>query len=41
MKELHEARVEASDEGAKMSDKGVVEVRRNPPEEAWNGGLDI
>ena len=41
MKELHDARVEASDTGAKINKKGVVEVSRNPPEEAWGGGLDI
>ncbi|QRV93773.1 tranport-associated late exocytosis protein [Ceratobasidium sp. AG-Ba] len=41
VKELHEAKVEASDEGAFMDEKGVVEVKRNPPDEAWSGGLDI
>ncbi|KAF8606372.1 hypothetical protein BDV93DRAFT_437216 [Ceratobasidium sp. AG-I] len=41
LKELHDARVEASDTGAKVDKKGVVEVSRNPPEEAWDGGLDI
>ncbi|KAJ1304283.1 hypothetical protein OPQ81_005443 [Rhizoctonia solani] len=41
LNELHAARVEASDKGAKMDEKGVVEVNRSPPEEAWSGGLDI
>ncbi|QRW21263.1 tranport-associated late exocytosis protein [Rhizoctonia solani] len=41
VKELHAAKVEASDEGAEMDEKGVVIVKRNPPEEAWSGGLDI
>lgn len=41
LNELHETRVEASDKGAKINKKGVVEVSRNPPEEAWDGGLDI
>jgi hypothetical protein len=41
VKELHEAKVEASDVGAKMNKKGVVEVNRNPPDEAWSGGLDV
>ncbi|KAG8744488.1 hypothetical protein FRC10_010053 [Ceratobasidium sp. 414] len=41
VKELHAAKVEASDLGAKMDKKGVVEVIRNPPDEAWSGGLDI
>ncbi|ELU38476.1 DUF221 family protein [Rhizoctonia solani AG-1 IA] len=41
LKELHAAKVEASDEGAEMDEKGVVIVKRNPPEEAWSGGLDI
>lgn len=40
VKELHEAKVEASDVGASMTKKGVVEVSRNPPDEAWGGGLD-
>lgn len=38
--EMHEAKVEASDTGAHMTKKGVVEVSRNPPDEAWSGGLD-
>jgi hypothetical protein len=33
--------VEAADSGAIMDKKGVVEVSRNPPDEAWSGGLDI
>ncbi|KAG9099222.1 hypothetical protein FS749_001789 [Ceratobasidium sp. UAMH 11750] len=41
VKELHAAKVEASDLGATMDKKGVVEVNRNPPDEAWSGGLDI
>ncbi|KAG9089597.1 hypothetical protein FRC06_001468 [Ceratobasidium sp. 370] len=41
VKELHAAKVEASDLGATMNKKGVVEVNRNPPDEAWSGGLDI
>ncbi|CAE6462438.1 unnamed protein product [Rhizoctonia solani] len=41
LKELHAAKVEASDEGAEMDEKGLVIVSRNPPDEAWGGGLDI
>ncbi|CAE6446736.1 unnamed protein product [Rhizoctonia solani] len=41
LKELHAAKVEASDLGSEMDKKGLVSVRRNPPEEAWSGGLDI
>ncbi|KAL5631731.1 hypothetical protein ACGC1H_007289 [Rhizoctonia solani] len=41
LKELHAAKVEASDIGSKMNEKGVVTVSRNPPDEAWSGGLDI
>ncbi|KAG8704283.1 hypothetical protein FRC09_003651 [Ceratobasidium sp. 395] len=41
VKELHDAKVEASDTGATMNKKGIVEVIRNPPDEAWSGGLDI
>ncbi|ESK88187.1 duf221 family protein [Moniliophthora roreri MCA 2997] len=33
--------VEASDEGADMDSKGVVEVTRGPPDEEWLGGHDI
>jgi hypothetical protein len=39
--ELKEAGVEASDIGATMDDKGVVEVSRNPPDEEWSGGHDL
>ncbi|RXW15422.1 hypothetical protein EST38_g10427 [Candolleomyces aberdarensis] len=38
--ELRGAGVEASDVGALMDEKGVVEVRRNPPDEEWAGGHD-
>ncbi|KAJ7045820.1 DUF221 family protein [Mycena alexandri] len=38
--DLHAVGVDASDIGAVMDDKGVVEVTRNPPEEEWDGGLD-
>ncbi|KAG8729091.1 hypothetical protein FRC11_009507 [Ceratobasidium sp. 423] len=41
LNELHAAKVEASDEGAEMDEKGIVSVNRNPPDEAWSGGLDI
>lgn len=41
LKELHDARVEADDKGAAINEKGVVEVERTPPDEAWDGGLDI
>ncbi|KAJ7497585.1 DUF221 family protein [Mycena latifolia] len=39
--ELHAAGVDASDVGAVMDDKGVVEVTRNPPDEEWTGGHDV
>ncbi|KAJ7629889.1 hypothetical protein B0H17DRAFT_1109402 [Mycena rosella] len=39
--ELHEAGVDASDVGAVMDVKGVVEVTRNPPDEEWIGGNDL
>lgn len=39
-KELRDAGVDASDVGAFMDEKGVVEVRRNPPDEDWTGGHD-
>ena len=39
-KELRDAGVDASDVGAFMDEKGVVEVRRNPPDEEWAGGHD-
>ncbi|KAJ7595058.1 DUF221 family protein [Mycena floridula] len=38
--ELHDIGVDASDLGAAMDKKGVVEVTRNPPDEAWDGGQD-
>ncbi|KAK0463530.1 DUF221 family protein [Desarmillaria tabescens] len=38
--DLKKAGVEASDEGAMMDRKGVVEVTRNPPDEDWVGGHD-
>ncbi|CAE6449878.1 unnamed protein product [Rhizoctonia solani] len=41
LKDLHAVKVEASDIGAEMDEKGVVKVTRNPPDEAWSGGLDI
>jgi hypothetical protein len=34
------AGVDASDVGATMDDKGVVECQRNPPDEDWVGGYD-
>lgn len=39
-KELRDAGIDASDVGAFMDEKGVVEVRRNPPDEEWSGGHD-
>ena len=38
--ELHDKAVEASDEGATMDERGVVEVSRNPPDKTWTGGHD-
>ncbi|PPR03078.1 hypothetical protein CVT24_012391 [Panaeolus cyanescens] len=38
--ELKEVGVEASDVGAVMNERGVVEVTRNPPDEEWKGGHD-
>jgi len=38
--ELKAAGVDASDVGAMMDEKGVVEVTRNPPDEEWSGGQD-
>jgi len=38
--ELKAAGVDASDVGAIMDKKGVVEVTRNPPDEEWRGGQD-
>lgn len=40
VRELREAGVDASDEGAIMDRKGNVEVERNPPDEDWEGGHD-
>ncbi|KAF7315698.1 hypothetical protein MIND_00085400 [Mycena indigotica] len=37
---LHRAGVDASDEGAVMDERGVVEATRNPPDEDWAGGWD-
>jgi len=39
--DLKQMGVDASDVGASMDAKGVVEVSRNPPDEEWNGGHDI
>lgn len=39
--ELKEAGVDASNIGAVMDEKGVVEVTRNPPDEEWGGGHDL
>ncbi|TRM61311.1 phosphate metabolism protein-domain-containing protein [Schizophyllum amplum] len=38
--ELTSAGVEASDVGAVMNEKGVVDVSRGPPDEEWKGGHD-
>ena len=35
VEELREAGVFASDDGAVMDQKGIVEVTRNPPDEEW------
>ncbi|KAJ8076810.1 phosphate metabolism protein 7 [Marasmius tenuissimus] len=40
VKELHDKGIEASDSGATMDAKGVVEVSRNPPDKTWTGGHD-
>jgi len=32
--------IDASDIGATMDEKGVVECQRNPPDEDWTGGYD-
>ncbi|KAF6760084.1 DUF221 family protein [Ephemerocybe angulata] len=37
---LREVGVFASDVGAFMDEDGIVEVRRNPPDEEWTGGHD-
>jgi hypothetical protein len=39
--DLHAVGVDASDLGAVMDAKGIVEVTRNPPDQAWDGGHDI
>ncbi|CAK5265567.1 unnamed protein product [Mycena citricolor] len=38
--EMRAAGVDASDLGASMDARGVVEVTRNPPDEVWEGGND-
>jgi hypothetical protein len=38
--DLHAVGVDASDVGAGMDEKGIVEVTRNPPDEEWDGGHD-
>ncbi|KAJ7187941.1 DUF221 family protein [Mycena filopes] len=38
--DLHAVGVDASDIGAVMDERGVVEATRNPPEEEWDGGHD-
>lgn len=38
--DLKAAGVDASDVGASMDGKGIVEVTRNPPDEEWLGGHD-
>ena len=40
VRELRAAGVDASDDGAVMDDKGLVEVNRGPPDEDWAGGRD-
>ncbi|KAF9567911.1 DUF221-domain-containing protein [Agrocybe pediades] len=40
-RDLKDAGVNASDVGANMDEKGVVEVTRNPPDEDWDGGHDL
>ncbi|KAF7361617.1 hypothetical protein MVEN_00504900 [Mycena venus] len=39
--DLHAVGVDASDLGAVMDEKGIVEVTRNPPDENWDGGHDL
>ncbi|KAF5364658.1 hypothetical protein D9758_005530 [Tetrapyrgos nigripes] len=41
IQELKDAGVEASDDGATMDKKGVVEVTRNPPDEVWEDGHNV
>ncbi|KAF9467356.1 DUF221 family protein [Collybia nuda] len=38
--DLKAAGVDASDVGASMDERGIVEVTRNPPDEEWRGGHD-
>lgn len=38
--DMKAAGVDASDTGAQMDEKGIVEVTRNPPDEDWSGGHD-
>jgi calcium permeable stress-gated cation channel len=40
VRELKDAGVDASDEGATMDKGGEVEVQRSPPDEDWAGGHD-
>jgi hypothetical protein len=40
VKELMLVGITASDEGAVMDDKGIVEVLRSPPDEEWLEGID-
>lgn len=41
VKDLKDVGIDASDVGASMDAKGVVEVTRNPPDEEWDGGHDL
>ncbi|EJD51989.1 hypothetical protein AURDEDRAFT_56051 [Auricularia subglabra TFB-10046 SS5] len=41
VEELNMAGVSASDTGATVDKHGVVKVSRNPPDEEWEGGIDI
>lgn len=41
VKDLKDVGIDASDVGANMDAKGVVEVTRNPPDEDWGGGHDL
>jgi hypothetical protein len=38
--DMKKAGVEASDKGASIDDRGVVEASRGPPDENWEGGQD-
>jgi calcium permeable stress-gated cation channel len=40
VEELKSHGVDASDAGATMDERGIVEVTRNPPDEEWSGGQD-